>query len=181
MNWNFYIEFYLMWCICCNNYRLYEDRLDLLTVMICGPDRTPYEDGLFLIDMQLSSDYPKSPPSCYYISYCTDRLNPNLYEDGKVCVSLLGTWSGKDTELWGPNSTLLQVIVSIQGLILVPEPYFNEAGYEKQRGKIETAIPNNVYSTLFRIYFVLFLKVYGKRMKILGCIMKWPLLNSSNQ
>lgn len=108
--------------------------MDLLSVMIEGPKHTPYEDGMFFFDIQLGRDYPKSPPLCHYISYCSDRLNPNLYEDGKVCVSLLGTWMGKDTEVWGPNSTLLQVIVSIQGLILVPEPYFNEAGYEKQKG-----------------------------------------------
>lgn len=92
-------------------------------------------DGLFAFDIQLGHDYPVSPPMCHYISYCTDRLNPNLYEDGKVCVSLLGTWSGRGSEVWcSNNSTLLQVIVSIQGLILVEEPYFNEAGYEKQRG-----------------------------------------------
>jgi len=68
---------------------------DLFSVMIQGPSRTPYEDGLFFFDVQLPSAYPNSPPSFFYISYCTDRLNPNLYEDGKVCVSLLGTWSGK--------------------------------------------------------------------------------------
>jgi len=68
---------------------------DLFTVMIQGPSRTPYEDGLFFFDVQLPSDYPNSPPVFFYVSYCTDRLNPNLYEDGKVCVSLLGTWTGK--------------------------------------------------------------------------------------
>uniref|UniRef100_A0A1A9WYQ4 UBIQUITIN_CONJUGAT_2 domain-containing protein n=1 Tax=Glossina brevipalpis TaxID=37001 RepID=A0A1A9WYQ4_9MUSC len=113
--------------------RGFEDRMDLMSVMIEGPEKTPYEDGIFLFDLQLGSEYPKSPPLCHYISYCSDRLNPNLYEDGKVCVSLLGTWSGRDTETWGSNSTILQVIVSIQGLILVDEPYFNEAGYEKQK------------------------------------------------
>lgn len=116
--------------------RTFEDRLDLLSVLIEGPKNTPYEDGLFAFDIQLGHDYPSSPPLCHYISYCSDRLNPNLYEDGKVCVSLLGTWSGRGSEVWCPNSsTLLQVIVSIQGLILVDEPYYNEAGYEKQRGK----------------------------------------------
>lgn len=114
--------------------RLFEDRSDLLSVMIEGPKKTPYEDGMFLFDIQLGKDYPTTPPLCHYISYCSDRLNPNLYEDGKVCVSLLGTWSGRGSEMWGPESTLLQVIVSIQGLILVAEPYFNEAGYEKQKG-----------------------------------------------
>ena len=63
--------------------------------MIVGPVKTPYEDGLFFFDVQLPNDYPTSPPSVHYISYCSDRLNPNLYEDGKVCVSLLGTWAGK--------------------------------------------------------------------------------------
>ena len=75
-----------------------------------------------------------SPPKCQYYSYVTDRLNPNLYENGKVCVSLLGTWSGKGSEKWTTNSNMLQLLVSIQGLILVDEPYYNEAGYERQKG-----------------------------------------------
>ncbi|KAF5302090.1 hypothetical protein FQR65_LT08640 [Abscondita terminalis] len=112
--------------------RSYANRMDLLSVMIEGPKKTPYEDGLFLFDLQLSQDYPRSPPLCHYISYSSERLNPNLYVEGKVCISLLGTWLGKGTEVWGTNSTLLQLIVSIQGLILVAEPYYNEAGYEKQ-------------------------------------------------
>ncbi|KAF5306922.1 hypothetical protein FQA39_LY00152 [Lamprigera yunnana] len=112
--------------------RSYANRMDLLSVMIEGPKKTPYEDGLFLFDLQLSSDYPRSPPLCHYITYNSERLNPNLYVEGKVCISLLGTWLGKGSEIWGPNSTLLQLIVSIQGLILVAEPYYNEAGYEKQ-------------------------------------------------
>ncbi|KAJ8922950.1 hypothetical protein NQ315_001496 [Exocentrus adspersus] len=112
--------------------RSYGNRIDLLSVMIRGPAKTPYEDGLFLFDIQLSVDYPRSPPLVHYISYSTERLNPNLYVEGKVCVSLLGTWMGRGTEVWGPKSTLLQLIVSIQGLILVSEPYYNEAGYEKQ-------------------------------------------------
>ncbi|XP_055938770.1 (E3-independent) E2 ubiquitin-conjugating enzyme UBE2O-like isoform X2 [Argiope bruennichi] len=113
----------------------FEDRIDLYSVLIKGPRRTPYEDGLFFFDFQLPADYPKVPPLCHYISYCSDRLNPNLYEGGKVCVSLLGTWGGKGTEMWNPStSNLLQVIVSIQGLILVSEPYYNEAGYERQKG-----------------------------------------------
>ncbi|TMW45861.1 hypothetical protein DOY81_009065 [Sarcophaga bullata] len=134
--------------------KVYEDRMDLLSVMIEGPKHTPYEDGMFFFDIQLGRDYPKSPPLCHYISYCSDRLNPNLYEDGKVCVSLLGTWMGKDTEMWGPNSTLLQVIVSIQGLILVAEPYFNEAGYEKQKGTQQGKENSRMYNEMVIIKMV---------------------------
>lgn len=134
--------------------RTFEDRLDLLSVMIEGPKATPYEDGLFLFDIQLGQDYPSAPPMCHYISYCSDRLNPNLYEDGKVCVSLLGTWSGRGTEMWGPKSTLLQVIVSIQGLILVDEPYFNEAGYEKQRGSQQGKENSRMYNEMVLLKLV---------------------------
>lgn len=112
--------------------KAYEDRIDLLSLMIRGPDNTPYQDGLFLFDIQLSTDYPRHPPSVFFISYIGEALNPNLYVEGKVCVSLLGTWMGRGTEVWSSNSTLLQLIVSIQGLILVSQPYFNEAGYDKQ-------------------------------------------------
>jgi len=60
------------------------------------------------------------------------RFNPNLYSNGKVCLSLLGTWSGTVGETWdSAASSIYQVLVSIQSLILVNEPYFNEPGYEE--------------------------------------------------
>jgi len=65
------------------------------------------------------------------------RFNPNLYSDGKVCLSLLGTWHG---EGWTPptasssGSTILQVLVSIQSIIMVAKPYFNEPGYADEEG-----------------------------------------------
>ncbi|XP_033737834.1 (E3-independent) E2 ubiquitin-conjugating enzyme UBE2O-like [Pecten maximus] len=111
----------------------FEDRVDLFSAMIMGPAKTPYEDAPFFFDIHLPAEYPNCPPLFHYIAFCSDRLNPNLYEDGNVCVSLLGTWEGKDKENWTSNSNLLQVLVSIQGLILVSEPYFNEAGYERQK------------------------------------------------
>jgi ubiquitin-protein ligase len=58
------------------------------------------------------------------------RFNPNLYACGKVCLSLLGTWRGNATENWDAKvSTLLQVLVSIQSIIMAEEVYFNEPGF----------------------------------------------------
>lgn len=78
---------------------------DLFSALIKGPTRTPYEDGLFLFDIQLPNIYPAVPPLFRYLSQCSGRLNPNLYDNGKVCVSLLGTWIGKvmlsSTHPWG--------------------------------------------------------------------------------
>jgi len=66
------------------------------------------------------------------------RLNPNMYESGKVCLSLLDTWTSKGNEVWNPTSSnVLQILISIQGLVLNAKPYFNEPGYEKQNGSGE--------------------------------------------
>lgn len=75
--------------------------------------------------------------SAYYYSGGW-RINPNLYEEGKVCLSLLNTWTGRGNEVWDPStSSILQVLVSLQGLVLNSKPYFNEAGYDKQVGTAE--------------------------------------------
>jgi ubiquitin-conjugating enzyme E2 O len=66
------------------------------------------------------------------------RINPNLYEEGEVCLSLLNTWTGRGNEVWDPkSSSILQVLVSLQGLVLNSKPYFNEPGYDKQTGTAE--------------------------------------------
>ncbi|KAM0850782.1 hypothetical protein ACQ4PT_052853 [Festuca glaucescens] len=117
--------------------RVFEDRMDLLRVVMVGANGTPYHHGLFFFDMQLPSSYPVEPPQVYYHSYGL-RLNPNLYESGTVCLSLLNTFDGDGTELWSSvTSSLLQVVVSIQGLVLNDQPYFNEAGYETLVGTLE--------------------------------------------
>src|SRR5579859_3061476 len=52
--------------------------------------------------------------------------------NGKVCLSLLGTWPGTPEEQWQPyKSTIMQILVSIQSMILCPRPYFNEPGMGK--------------------------------------------------
>ncbi|KAL6570610.1 Ubiquitin-conjugating enzyme [Orobanche gracilis] len=115
--------------------RVYESRMDLLRAVIVGAEGTPYHNGLFFFDVLLADDYPNSPPELYYHSSGL-RINPNLYDSGKVCLSLLKTWHRKSPEEdWMPgSSTMLQVLVSIQGLILNAKPYFNEPGYERSYG-----------------------------------------------
>lgn len=136
--------------------------MDLLRAVIIGPSGTPYHDGLFFFDVFFPNNYPNSPPvSLLCISYsCISyyfkqnkmwililhmqnvyyhsrglRLNPNLYENGYVCLSLLGTWSGHGCENWNPKcSTMLQVLVSIQALVLNFNPFFNEPGYSSFAG-----------------------------------------------
>ncbi|CAL4906458.1 unnamed protein product [Urochloa decumbens] len=117
--------------------RTFEDRMDLLRAVIVGANGTPYHDGLFFFDLQLLPSYPTTPPLVKYHSFGF-HANPNLYPSGTVCLSLLNTFGGKGAELWSPEvSSVLQVVISIQGLVLTAHPYYNETGYEAQVGKPE--------------------------------------------
>ena len=110
------------------------NNLQNIKALITGPKDTPYENGCYIFDIYIPSNYPLVPPkvNLQTTGYGKVRFNPNLYNCGKVCLSLLGTWKGEAGETWNPNtSTLLQVLVSIQSLIFVENPYFNEPGYEK--------------------------------------------------
>ncbi|XP_050374718.1 putative ubiquitin-conjugating enzyme E2 38 [Argentina anserina] len=108
--------------------RVYETRIELLRAVIVGAAGTPYHDALFFFDIMFPSDYPTRPPNVYFRSYGL-RVNPNLYASGRVCLSLLNTWAGKKQEKWDPaQSTVLQVLLSIQALVLNEKPYFNEPG-----------------------------------------------------
>lgn len=78
------------------------------------------------------------------------RFNPNLYDNGMVCLSLLGTWRGEGGETWTEKSTLLQVFASIQSLIMSEDVYFNEPGYEELQGTPEGMAANLAYSRIVR-------------------------------
>lgn len=113
------------------------DRLDIMKVLITGPADTPYANGCFEFDVYFPHDYPNSPMmiNLETTGRHSVRFNPNLYNDGKVCLSVLNTWHGRPEEKWNAQtSSFLQVLVSIQSLILVSEPYFNEPGFERSRG-----------------------------------------------
>ncbi|KAL6622689.1 hypothetical protein ACP70R_032568 [Stipagrostis hirtigluma subsp. patula] len=117
--------------------RAFEDRMDLLRMVMVGASGTPSHDGLFFFDLQLPPPYPAVPPLVKYRSFGL-RVNPNLYPSGTVCLSLLNTFGGEGVELWSPeSSSVLQVVVSIQGLVLTAQPYYNEAGYGAQVGTPE--------------------------------------------
>jgi hypothetical protein len=67
------------------------------------------------------------------------RFNPNLYNCGKVCLSLLGTWSG---EKWDPAvSNINQVLQSICYLIFVEEPYFSKSSADCLSASLPACLP----------------------------------------
>ena len=76
------------------------------------PSDSPYMGGIYEFDIEFPPTYPSVPPLVTFKTTAGGRVrfNPNLYESGKVCLSLLGTWPG---DKWIPNtSTLLQVKIN---------------------------------------------------------------------
>ena len=133
--------------------RMCEGQMQLWRAMISGPEGTPYSAGLFIFDILCPADYPNVAPkvNLQTTGGGSVRFNPNLYNCGKVCLSLLGTWQGDQGESWhAKTSTLLQVFMSIQALILVPDPFFNEPGYERTRGTPEGDRQSRAYNETIR-------------------------------
>ncbi|KAL8995224.1 MAG: hypothetical protein Q9169_004988 [Polycauliona sp. 2 TL-2023] len=165
--------------------RTWESDMEFIRVLIIGPTGTPYAHAPFVFDITLHSRFPAEAPTAFFHSWTNGvgRVNPNLYENGKVCLSLLGTWDGDDDEEeWVPGkSTVLQIIVSLLGLVLVKEPFYNEAGFEALQGTAQSKPTSAIYSekafVLSRGFVDTALKSHPD-----GCddIIKWLYLPSYN-
>lgn len=118
--------------------RFDEETPQYLRTLVAAPLGTPYASGLFCFDVYIPDNYPQVPPKVELLTTGggSVRFGPNLYADGKVCLSLLGTWSGPK---WSSlHSTLYQVLISIQGLILgVEHPYYLEPGHGGWEGLVK--------------------------------------------
>lgn len=98
-------------------------------ILMVGDEETPYEFGFFYFFLTFSENYPFSPPSMKFLtSNGQTRFNPNLYVNGKVCLSLLNTWSGPK---WTACNSLKSLLLSIKSMIMgIKYPLENEPGYE---------------------------------------------------
>ena len=93
--------------------------------LIIGPEDTPYQHGAYLFEIVFPENYPHSPPKFKYLTNDgVTRFHPNLYINGKVCLSILNTWSG---EKWSSSVTLSHVLLNIVSILTV-SAYTHEPG-----------------------------------------------------
>nr|CCA27209.1 ubiquitinconjugating enzyme E2 putative [Albugo laibachii Nc14] len=89
------------------------DSLDHLKGTICGPPGTPYEGGVFHIDIHIPSTYPFAPPT---MQFTTKIWHPNISsQTGAICLDIL-----KDQ--WSPALTIKTALLSILALLSAAEP-----------------------------------------------------------
>ena len=127
-----------------------ENQMNIMHALISGVADTPYAHGLYLFDIACPENYPENPPKVKIATTGEGyvRFNPNLYADGYVCLSIINTWSGSPEEMWNPeSSSILQVLLSIQVLVMDNEVIAKEPGYEAYGKDSE---PNQLYCNVVK-------------------------------
>lgn len=90
----------------------HEDNLRYFDVSIHGPNQSPYEGGIFKLELFLPEDYPMTPPM---IRFLTKIYHPNIDKLGRICLDVLkGNWS--------PALQIRTILLSIQALLGAPNP-----------------------------------------------------------
>ena len=130
-----------------------EDNILEAKAMIIGPEDSVYEGGVLFFKLFFPKNYPYAPPDVCYISRNRVRIHPNLYTrhhstgHGKVCLSILGTWSGPK---WTSVMDVSTILLTIQSLLdknpLYHEPGVSNIDYIKSFNKI---IEHESIKTLF--------------------------------
>ena len=142
-----------------------KDNITNIKALIIGPKGTPYEDGYYFFKIKMPNDYPQSSPKVKFETIDGKvRFNPNLYQCGKVCLSILGTWDGPS---WTPANTLKSVLLSIQSL-MSEFPIQNEPGYDRVLPTHDKSINYNYYVT-FHKYRLAIIDFLNKNFKDYKC------------
>lgn len=89
-----------------------EDNLRYFNVVIAGPTGSPFEGGVFKLELFLTEEYPMAPPK---VRFLTKIYHPNIDKLGRICLDIL-----KDK--WSPALQIRTVLLSIQALLSAPNP-----------------------------------------------------------
>uniref|UniRef100_A0A7R9W3Z6 UBC core domain-containing protein n=1 Tax=Pseudictyota dubia TaxID=2749911 RepID=A0A7R9W3Z6_9STRA len=79
---------------------------------IMGPADSPFQGGVFALNIRFPADYPFKPPK---INFTTKIYHPNINASGGICLDIL-----KDQ--WSPALTISKVLLSICSLLTDPNP-----------------------------------------------------------
>lgn len=93
-----------------------EDQLDILEADMMGPSDSPYEDGLFKLEITIPDKYPFEPPMFKFV---TKVYHPNIDVEGRICLDLLKM---PPAGSWKPTVGITNVLIAIQVLLRCPNP-----------------------------------------------------------
>ncbi|KAL8510113.1 hypothetical protein ACS0TY_017073 [Phlomoides rotata] len=68
-----------------------EENMRYFNVMILGPTQSPYEGGVFKLELFLPEEYPMAAPK---VRFLTKIYHPNIDKLGRICLDILkDKWS----------------------------------------------------------------------------------------
>ena len=88
------------------------DNLFEWEAVILGPVGTPYEGGVFYLNISIPSNYPFKPP---IVIFKTKIYHPNINNTGNICLDIL-------KNQWSPALTISKILLSICSLLSDPNP-----------------------------------------------------------
>ena len=86
------------------------DNLFEWEAVLIGPEDTPYNGGVFILDIFIPSDYPIKPPN---VIFRTRIYHPNINSAGNICLDIL-------KNSWNPSLTISKILLSICSLLNDP-------------------------------------------------------------
>ncbi|XP_060519280.1 ubiquitin-conjugating enzyme E2 T-like [Cylas formicarius] len=93
-----------------------DENMNVLEAQIIGPENTPYEKGIFKLEIIIPEKYPFMPPS---IRFITKVYHPNIDENGRICMDLIKM---PPKGSWKPTIGLEGVLIAIRMLLETPNP-----------------------------------------------------------
>ncbi|KAL1774845.1 ubiquitin-conjugating enzyme E2 T [Sigmodon hispidus] len=93
-----------------------KDQMDDLRAQILGGANTPYEKGVFTLEVTVPERYPFEPPQ---IRFLTPIYHPNIDSSGRICLDILKL---PPKGAWRPSLNIATVLTSIQLLMAEPNP-----------------------------------------------------------
>lgn len=88
------------------------DDIRVWSATIIGPDDSPYQGGMFELNITFPEEYPFKAPK---VTFKTRIYHPNISSGGGICIDTL-----KDS--WTPALTISKVLLSICALMCEPNP-----------------------------------------------------------
>tara|TARA_X000000368_G_scaffold398222_1_gene368074 strand:+ start:11361 stop:12092 length:732 start_codon:yes stop_codon:yes gene_type:complete len=121
--------------------------------LILGNKDTPYCSGNYLFEFIFPDNYPYEPPKLKFLtSDGSMRFHPNLYTNGKVCLSIINTWNGEGWTSCNNINSILLILSSIfdnNSLTFEPGIYIDH--YNVKKYDILVAFKNIEYTIIKQI------------------------------
>ncbi|XP_018570973.1 ubiquitin-conjugating enzyme E2 T-like [Anoplophora glabripennis] len=92
------------------------EKFDILEAKITGPEETPYQNGVFNLEIIVPERYPFAPPS---IKFVTKIYHPNIDDNGRICLDLIKMPPAGN---WKPTIGLEGLLIAIRMLLETPNP-----------------------------------------------------------